>query len=97
MKQSEEIDQEKDTAEEIINFFEGRTFKIIASILVVFGLAFALFTGGIPTSRIPAINKVPNSLPQGYTRNAPPANATRKRAENSRSYRRFKSAEEQKR
>lgn len=44
-------------AKRVIGFFEGTAFKILAGILALAGIAYALFSGGIPTSRVPAPNE----------------------------------------
>lgn len=34
----------------VVNFFESKTFKVLASLLVALGVVYALATGGIPDS-----------------------------------------------
>lgn len=63
-----------DRANRIIAFFEGTPFKILAGLLALGGIAIALFSGGIPDSRVPAPNEQVRVQPQpGAASNQSPA------------------------
>ncbi|MEM1444306.1 MAG: hypothetical protein AAGF67_18305 [Verrucomicrobiota bacterium] len=49
-------DQDRNEVENnpVIRFVEGKTFKVIAVILIVIGIFIALMTGGLRTSRVPS-------------------------------------------
>lgn len=52
-------------ARRIIAFFQGAAFKIVAGIFAIGAIVYAVLTGGVPASRIPAPNEQVQVAPRG--------------------------------